>query len=257
MKRYLFTARLAFLRRLRSPVELFGRIMLFCLILFIWSRLWLATDFGYFRGFTAADAVWYLAATEWVVLSVPYQYLEIEADVRAGDVAFQFLRPGHYAGYQLAMALGAAFANWVSLGIVAMPFAWLLTGAPPAVPLIALLPMAISFLAAIAVCAIVMVALGLGAIWTTDASPLAWVWQKLHFVLGGLMLPLMVYPSWLQSLANWTPFPHLLGNLAAPLARGEAVHSYGAALRLAASAVVFGALLALISSLASRRVREG
>jgi len=36
------------------------------------------------------------------------------------------------------------------------------------------------------------------------------VWQKLLFVLGGLMLPLQLYPPLIQQLAAVTPFPSLL-----------------------------------------------
>ena len=37
-----------------------------------------------------------------------------------------------------------------------------------------------------------------------------WVWQKLMFVLGGLMLPLEFYPAFIQRIAAFTPFPALL-----------------------------------------------
>ena len=37
-----------------------------------------------------------------------------------------------------------------------------------------------------------------------------WVWQKLMFVLGGLMLPLELYPAFVQRAALFTPFPSLL-----------------------------------------------
>jgi ABC-2 type transport system permease protein len=52
--------------------------------------------------------------------------------------------------------------------------------------------------------------IGLVAFWLQDISPVFWVWQKLMFVLGGLMLPLALYPTFLQRLATLTPFPTLL-----------------------------------------------
>jgi ABC-2 type transport system permease protein len=51
---------------------------------------------------------------------------------------------------------------------------------------------------------------GLTAFWLGDVTPLFWVWQKLLFILGGLMLPLAIYPEWLQRVAWLTPFPSLL-----------------------------------------------
>ena len=41
-------------------------------------------------------------------------------------------------------------------------------------------------------------------------APVYWVWQKLMFVLGGLMLPLELYPAFIQRAAAFTPFPTLL-----------------------------------------------
>jgi viologen exporter family transport system permease protein len=52
--------------------------------------------------------------------------------------------------------------------------------------------------------------IGLLAFWLQDVAPIYWVWQKLMFVLGGLMLPLEVYPEFIQHAAVLTPFPSLL-----------------------------------------------
>ena len=45
-------------------------------------------------------------------------------------------------------------------------------------------------------------AIGLSAFWIVDTSPVYWIWQKLAFVLGGLLLPLELYPDWLRALAR-------------------------------------------------------
>ena len=43
------------------------------------------------------------------------------------------------------------------------------------------------------------------AFWLQDVAPVYWVWQKLMFVLGGLMLPLELYPAFIQRAAAFTP----------------------------------------------------
>jgi hypothetical protein len=40
------------------------------------------------------------------------------------------------------------------------------------------------------------IAIGLLDVWGQYARPVYWIWQKSLFVLGGLMLPLSLYPSW-------------------------------------------------------------
>jgi ABC-2 type transport system permease protein len=65
--------------------------------------------------------------------------------------------------------------------------------------------------------------IGLLAFWLHDVSPVYWVCQKLMFVLGGLMLPLEVYPAAMQRIAAFTPFPALLAGPASfMLAHGGA-----------------------------------
>jgi ABC-2 type transport system permease protein len=56
---------------------------------------------------------------------------------------------------------------------------------------------------------------GLSAFWLQDVSPFGWIWEKLLFALGGLILPLAAYPLWLQNIAHLTPFPAILGQRSA------------------------------------------
>ena len=35
--------------------------------------------------------------------------------------------------------------------------------------------------------------------------------EKLLFIFGGLILPLSIYPDWMQKIAHLTPFPSILG----------------------------------------------
>jgi ABC-2 type transport system permease protein len=53
--------------------------------------------------------------------------------------------------------------------------------------------------------------IGLLAFWLHDVAPVYWVWQKLMFVLGGLLLPLELYPAFIQRVAAFTPFPSSSG----------------------------------------------
>ena len=48
--------------------------------------------------------------------------------------------------------------------------------------------------------------LGYAAAWTGSSAPLFWIWQKLTFILGGVMIPLTLYPAPYGSLAAASPF---------------------------------------------------
>ena len=92
-----------------EPGELYGRVVFFFVILGVFSSLWRAVAItGASVGGNANTLVWYLAVTEWVLLSAPHIQFQIEDDVRRGDVAYQIVRPASYLGGHFARSLGKA-----------------------------------------------------------------------------------------------------------------------------------------------------
>jgi ABC-2 type transport system permease protein len=48
--------------------------------------------------------------------------------------------------------------------------------------------------------------IGLTAFLVEDISAFQWIYQKMAFILGGLLIPLDFYPNWLQTIAKALPF---------------------------------------------------
>jgi len=67
------------------------------------------------------------------------------------------------------------------------------------------------------------------------------VWQKAMFVLGGLMVPLSLYPEWLQTLARYLPFASFLYAPGRLVLDGRASFDWGLPLQLCGW-LVLGAL---------------
>src|SRR5262249_22113880 len=63
-----------------ARAEVVARVGLYVVILVVFSRLWRAAAGAEVVG--SVELLWYLAATEWVLISIPYVHLEIERDVR-------------------------------------------------------------------------------------------------------------------------------------------------------------------------------
>jgi ABC-2 type transport system permease protein len=152
--------------------------------------------------------VWYLAATEWILLSAPPLHIEIQEAIRRGDVVYQLGRPASYVLAELAAGLGLVAVRAPLLGLTAFLCAFAFTAWTP--PLGALAMVVPFGLVACALITALHVLIGLLAFWLQDVSPVSWVWQKLMFVLGGLMLPVALYPDFIQRAAAFTPFPALL-----------------------------------------------
>ena len=196
--KYVAVALTALRHRLGDRSVLIARAVFYVLVLFIFSRIWKLLDVGENR------YVWYLAVTEWVTLSQPRLFLEIERDVRSGEIAYQLTRPTSYLAMQLAEGAGELLLGLLVLGGVGLCAAAAITSSLPD-------PAGLVFACALGTIASVLLLLcnaliGLSAFWLQDCSPLYWLWQKATFVLGGLFLPLALYPAWLRLLAQWSPF---------------------------------------------------
>lgn len=209
MSKYRAFATLGFRQARAEPGELLGRAFFFVLILGVFSSVWRAVaESGASAARQPAEMLWYLAITEWVLMSAPSVQFQIEEDIRRGDVAYQIARPASWLGARLAHGLGALAVRAPVMLVVAFAAAWSIAGAPKRP---AGLAVAITFgLMASVVMTLFHVAIGVAAFWLGDVAPAYWIWQKLLFVLGGLLLPLQFYPALFVRVARLTPFPALL-----------------------------------------------
>jgi ABC-2 type transport system permease protein len=229
-----------------------GRAGFYVVLLLVFSGLWRAVEQSVpMPAGGPVSMLWYLALTEWIVLALPPVQMEVDDDVRTGDVAYQLTRPVSYVGAKVAGGVGMLLARMVLLAPVGFGLAWLLAGSLPVEPLrlLAAVPLAVG---AGAVGVVFLVAVGTTAFWLQDSSPVFWIWQKMTFVLGGLVLPLSLYPDWLGALARWTPFHPLVGAPGASVLGLESVSPVEVGLKIAGWGVV---AVVLVAALFRRGVR--
>jgi ABC-2 type transport system permease protein len=210
VRKYTSVGATAIREALSERGALAGRVAFYAVILLIFSKLWaVVAERGALAGASSRELLWYLAVTEWVVLSLPLIHLQIEQDVRRGDIAYLLPRPISYVGARMAESGGDFLLRAAVLAIAGCAFASALAGGLPDDPRGLLLALPLGLLAGyVGIC--FHAAVGLCAVWLQDCSPVYWIWQKCAFLLGGLMLPLEVYPDWLRAIALWTPFSALL-----------------------------------------------
>ena len=209
MSKYIAFARLGFRQARAEPGELLGRALFFVLILGVFTSIWRAVaESGVSAARPQAEMLWYLAMTEWILMSAPSIHIQIEDEIRRGDVAYQITRPASWLGARLAHGLGALAVRAPVMLVIACAAAWSLAG-PPKRPLGLGVAIAFGLAAAMAV-TVFDAAIGVAAFWLGDVAPAYWIWQKLLFVLGGLLLPLQFYPALFVRIARLTPFPALL-----------------------------------------------
>ena len=183
--------------------------MVTCLIIF--SHLWkIAAAKAGASNLDPDHLLWYLAFNEWILIAIPDIQLDMEQDLRSGRLAYLLPRPISYVGSVFAEGFGVLFLNLCVLGIVGFTFTWFQTGQLPFDAATFCISLLLGFMAGITAL-IFQILIGLSAFWLEDVAPFSWVWEKLLFIFGGLILPLSIYPEWMQTIAYWTPFSVILG----------------------------------------------
>jgi ABC-2 type transport system permease protein len=246
--KYAAVAWVALRQRLDERASLIARAAFYVLVLFVFTRVWHAV-----LGSAATGQVWYLAVSEWIALSAPRVFAEIERDVRSGDVACALTRPTSYLGVRLAEAAGELLLSLGVLGVVGGLTAFALAGSLPEDPR-GLVPAVLLALLASVLWLLCSALIGLLSFWLRDVSPLYWVWQKTAFLLGGLFVPLELYPRWLHVIALWSPFSAMINGPACMVLRFAPALAALLCIKLAASIAIACALLDTVYRRALRAI---
>ena len=213
--KYIAIYKLSFIHALKNYKALIGLSIFLMTCLVIFAHLWKITAAK--KGVVIYDAeqlLWYIAFNEWIVVSIPDTQEDMEEDLRSGRLAYLLPRPISYLRATFCEAAGTLSANLIVLGCVTFLFTWCQVGSLPFCAIGLPVSILFGFLAGF-VAIIFQMLIGLSAFWLQESAPLFWIWEKMLFIFGGLMLPLTIYPEWLQTLAYCTPFPAILGTRSA------------------------------------------
>ncbi|HMQ31795.1 MAG TPA: ABC-2 family transporter protein [Chloroflexaceae bacterium] len=190
------------------PLDLAARslsIVMFMVVFFgLWRSTYAAQGATSIAGLTLRDTLWYLMLAETVVLSRPRLAQQIAAQVKDGSIAYLLNKPYSFLLYQAAAGLGDSALRLVFNAAAGGAVVWLLVGPPPALwglPLV-LVAVAMGWLIDFCVAAL----LGLTAFFSEEVAAFEWIYSKVLFLLGGLLIPLDFFPEWLQGVARALPF---------------------------------------------------
>jgi ABC-2 type transport system permease protein len=195
-------------RVLRRPGELAVRLLFYTVILVVFAALWSAAAAavgGRVAGYSSAALLWYVTVAEAAVIATKPRLIEdIGIDIGTGTIATEMLRPVSVLWLRLASELGEAAVRLAMALPIGTAFTWIVAGAPPA-RAAALLALPSAVLAVAANLAAQHAFAG-AAFWLSDAKATWYLYQKLVFLLGGMLLPLQLFPAWLERVAWVLPF---------------------------------------------------
>lgn len=258
-RKYAAIFRVSLLSQLAYPAEMWLRTIFVLMIMFVFSSLWHTTygELGrsLLGGLSLTQMLWYLAITESIILSRPRDAVKIDEEVRTGQLAYQLARPYNYLLYRFAQTIGERLPRFaitlaVAAGLAALfsggvGVAWegLLAGPP-----VLLLALALDF--------VFVSAISLLAFWVEDAAPFLFIYDRFLMILGGMLLPLELFPSTLETVARLLPFSAIVYAPARMFVDPRPEELTALLVQGALTLVVAVALIAALFGYATRRLQS-
>ncbi len=193
---------------LAYPGELVGRSLMIVPFMWIFYQLWKVTFSAaasdVIGDLTLRDILWYLMLAETIELGRPPIARSMSENVKDGSIAYILNKPYDFLLYQFSTSMGETIFRALLNAAFGGLTVWLLVGAPdqPEGFLIALPAVIGAWILHFCINAMI----GLSAFAVEDVSALTWIYQKLAFIFGGMLIPLDYYPQWLQVIAKSLPF---------------------------------------------------
>jgi ABC-2 type transport system permease protein len=212
MKKYWYIFETQVINSLAYPGELVGRSLMMIPFMWIFYQLWKVTfaaaGTDSLNGLTLQNTIWYLMMAETIELARPPLARSIAENVRDGSIAYMLNKPYDFMLYQFSNSMGETVFRAFTNMLVGGAIVWWLAGPPPDPRNWPLALVAVVGAWVLHFCVNAMI--GLAAFVTEDVAPFVWMFQKLAFIFGGLMIPIDFYPQWLQTLSRLLPFSSMI-----------------------------------------------
>lgn len=173
----------------------------------------------------------------------------VSQDIYEGALSRYLLYPTSYPAVKYAQQIGAMAPAFVQCVVFAawMPFVF---GVPAGISAGGVAMGAVSVLVASLLQFMMILPIQAVSFWADNVWSLMVAYRIVSRILGGMMIPLALFPAWLRDALPWTPFPYLFAMpVDAVLGRVNALQwAQGTGIALAWCAV-----LAMVTSVVWRR----
>ncbi len=198
---------------LQERAVMLVQLVTYTLLIAIFASVFLITPFHELPTSMVLNAtimIWYIIVTEVITFAGGGQnFHEIRGEILGGQFSASLQRPKSYFRMKIWTWIGANMIRAsVFLGggfILGLLFTQEIPYSG-----IQCLMLLISVYIATLIYTVVYFILALIEVWGPYARPAMWISQKCAFLLGGLILPLQLYPEWMQAAAHFTPYPAML-----------------------------------------------
>jgi ABC-2 type transport system permease protein len=191
-----------------AVVIIFLGVVLF-ILLKLWQAAYLQQGHAALAGIGLVQMMWYLMITEACVMSATRIADMVDEDVHTGVIATQLVRPIYYPLSQLSRNLGERSIRFITNMVLGSLVVFILIGKLQLNPL-AFLMLLIVMPLAFTIDFLGNFMMGLTAFWIENSSGFALLYSRLSWILGGMLLPVDLFPSWCRELIYILPFSQVL-----------------------------------------------
>ncbi len=208
MNAYLTAFSMAYRRTFRAPGELITNSLFYLALVVMFAALWKAvteSTGGSIVGYNHRAMVCYLIASECAYAATrPTVIEEIGDEIRDKSIEAEMLRPASVFRLRYATELGTTFARSTSLFAIGLFGGIVMVGGFPNWPVATLaIPYALISMA----CNVAGLHIfGAAGFWMSDTRPGLFMYQKLIFLLGCMLMPVQIFPAAVQTVIWILPF---------------------------------------------------
>lgn len=167
-----------------------------------------------FATITAHHLMWYVAATELVIVASNGGHRDMGSLIAEGQLTIALRRPVHLVGMVFARVMGEAMLQACVLTIVAFIALQCVSGVAIPITLnqaIFYAPLfMVSFTLAMSILMVLGFMVGFLEVYGPHSRSASWIVMKVVFTFGGLFFPILFFPKWLQTIVYLTPAPAIL-----------------------------------------------
>ncbi|KAB3529145.1 ABC transporter permease [Alkaliphilus serpentinus] len=212
LNKYFHTFKISLANNLVYVANLITRNFFFVFIIFIMLMLW-KNIYGQkgdmIAGFTLNQMIWYLIVTEMVTLSRSNVFLDVSEDVKKGNIAYLINKPYNYVFYCFSNGLGEIATKLLTNMLIGVVIGFIYVGPLSDFNFRHLPFVLISLILGVFINFFIYMSLALSAFWMEENTAFMWIYSKLIFTLGGMLIPLEMFPGWLEGLAKNLPFAYV------------------------------------------------
>ena len=166
------------------------------------------------EGITVSGLYAYVALTQAVITYLAlFGWYDLMNSVHTGEIGADLLKPMSYFNFWLAQDAGRAAISFLLRGVVIMLFFGLVFPMTYPADFGRWLALVTAVLLSWLVSFTFRFLINLAAFWTPNARGIIGSGYVLSWFLSGFLMPLRLFPDWLQTLAHLTPFPHMLNTV--------------------------------------------